>query len=285
MRCRRCEYYPSGLYHLRKKGLWESIKEFFAPAVEWFGELFGSVAATIESIITVIVGLFRGAWEIIKVVWGIVSGWFNEKVIQPVTGFFSSMWEGVKTAAKGAWEGIKSVFSPVVEWFKTQFKKAWEGVKNVFSTGAKIFTGIKEGIAGVFKTVVNGIIGGINKIVSVPFNAINKLLNKIRNTTIVGIKPFEKFWGENPLAVPQIPQLATGGITTGATMALIGERGKEAVLPLENNTEWMDVLAARINNNTPSKIVLMLDGKELGWANINSINNITKQTGQLQLVW
>jgi hypothetical protein len=47
----------------------------------------------------------------------------------------------------------------------------------------------------------------------------------------------------------------------------------------------MDTLADRIasRNNTPSKIVLNLDGKELGWANINSINDITKQTGSLQL--
>ena len=56
-------------------------------------------------------------------------------------------------------------------------------------------------------------------------------------------------------------------------------------IPLENNTEWMDKLADRINsrNNTGSKIVLMIDGKELGWATINNINSITKQTGNLQL--
>ena len=47
----------------------------------------------------------------------------------------------------------------------------------------------------------------------------------------------------------------------------------------------MDLLADRIaaRNGAPSKIVLMLDGKELGFAAINSINNITRQTGALQL--
>jgi hypothetical protein len=47
----------------------------------------------------------------------------------------------------------------------------------------------------------------------------------------------------------------------------------------------MDKLADRLaaRTNTPSKIVLMLDGRELGWANIHSINSITKQTGALQL--
>lgn len=40
--------------------------------------------------------------------------------------------------------------------------------------------------------------------------------------------------------------LATGGVVSSATPALVGEAGKEAVLPLENNTEWMDILADRI---------------------------------------
>lgn len=43
-----------------------------------------------------------------------------------------------------------------------------------------------------------------------------------------------------------LPALAKGGIVPHATTALIGEKGKEAVLPLENNTEWMDMLADRI---------------------------------------
>ena len=83
----------------------------------------------------------------------------------------------------------------------------------------------------------------------------------------------------------EVPQMAKGGIVNSATLALFGEQGREAVIPLENNTEWMDVLANRIaeRNNTPSKIVLMLDDKELGYASINSINGITKQTGKLQL--
>ncbi len=82
-----------------------------------------------------------------------------------------------------------------------------------------------------------------------------------------------------------IPKLARGGIINSATIAMIGEQGKEAVVPLENNTEWMDILAERLasKNTTPTKIVLELDGKELGWANIHSINDITRQTGKLQL--
>ena len=69
---------------------------------------------------------------------------------------------------------------------------------------------------------------------------------------------------------------------------MIGEQGKEAVVPLENNTEWMDKLvdklASKLVNNNSGNIILQVDNTALGWASINSINGITKQTGNLQLV-
>ena len=49
------------------------------------------------------------------------------------------------------------------------------------------------------------------------------------------------------------PALATGGIVTAPTTALIGEAGKEAVLPLEQNTDWMDELAYRIGSIVTSE--------------------------------
>ena len=232
-------------------GLWDGIVNAFNATVAWLGQACKDIGQ-----------FFVNAWNWIKDVWNGIPGFFS-----------------------GLWQGIKDAFGSVGSWFKNTFSNAWAAVKNVFSTGGKIFDGIKSGISNVFTTVVNGIIGGINKVVAVPFNAINGLLNKIRNVDILGVKPFTSFWKANPLSIPVIPKLAKGGIATSSILANIGEAGKEAVLPLENNTGWMDTLADRINNrNTPSKIVLMVDGRELGYATINSINGITKQTGTLQLL-
>lgn len=44
-----------------------------------------------------------------------------------------------------------------------------------------------------------------------------------------------------------VPALAKGGIADGATLAMIGEAGKEAVLPLERNTGWIDNLAEKLS--------------------------------------
>ena len=40
--------------------------------------------------------------------------------------------------------------------------------------------------------------------------------------------------------------LAKGGVVDNATMAIIGESGKEAVMPLENNTGWITNLAGQL---------------------------------------
>lgn len=44
-----------------------------------------------------------------------------------------------------------------------------------------------------------------------------------------------------------ITAMATGGVVDEPTYALIGEAGKEAVMPLENNTGWINELAEQLN--------------------------------------
>lgn len=143
------------------------------------------------------------------------------------------MWNNLKNGASDAWTGIKNVFSHIADWFKDKFSQAWQAVKDVFSTGGEVFTGIVDGIEEAFKNTVNAIINGINHVIAIPFNAINDALDTIRNVSIAGIHPFDGLISR--FDVPQIPQLAKGGIVNKATLAQIGEDGEEAVLPLEKN--------------------------------------------------
>jgi phage-related protein len=242
------------------------------------------IVAAIAAVIAIIVLCIKH-WDDIVAAVKKAFGFMVELVskgVQAIGNFFGNMWSGLKEGAKNAWQGVRNVFSSVATFFKDIFSKAWQGVKNVFSAGGKIFSGIKEGIEKTFKSVVNTIIDGINKVVAVPFNAINNILGKIKGISIAGIKPFNWMWTLN---VPQIHKLATGGVVDSATLAMIGERGKEAVVPLENNLGWLDKLASMLNErmggNTP--IVLQVDGKTFATTAISTINNHTKQTGRLAL--
>lgn len=227
-------------------------------------------------------------WEKIKSVWNNVSEWFNNTIVQPIKNFFGGMWDGLKNGASQAWEGIKSVFSNVTNWFKDVFSKAWQGVKNVFSAGGKIFDGIKDGIANVFKTVVNAIIGGINKIIAVPFNAINGLLNKIRSISILGVEPFKSLIKYNPLAVPQIPKLANGGYVgaNNPQLAIIGDNTREGEIVTPESKIYEQVSKAmRENNNGTKEIAITIYHKyEDGKTIIQKINQAQIDAGQVLLL-
>lgn len=277
-------------------GLWESIKNAFSAAWEWikstpifqfYEALFTSIWNTVKSVIDVIVQLASGAWEIIKAVWSVVSGWFSANITQPIANFFTTMWNGVKDAANSAWSvlkdgaskawgAIKSIFGSVASFFGDIFGSAWQRVKDVFSTGGAIFSGITEGITAMFKRVVNAIIGGVNRVVAIPFNKINSLLSTIRNTSVLGIAPFR---GIGSISVPQIPLLAAGGILTQPTLNIAGEAGPEAVIPIDKlqsyissaidrtmQTANMQALVAAVENLADRAIELNINGKQFAVA-------------------
>lgn len=266
--------------------LWQDIKDIANSVADWFVQAWTDIKNFFVDTWNSIKEKASNTWDGIKNVFSTVGNWFHDKVISPVGDFFSGMWGKLKKGAKDAWSGIKDVFSTVANFFGDIFSKAWKKVKDIFSTGGKIFDGIKDGIVNAFKTIVNAIITGINKVVALPFKGINWALNKIKNIEILGLKPFD--WIDT-ISVPQIPKLAKGGITNGATLAEIGEAGREMVLPLEANTQWMDLLAEKINQrqgrSIPTKLILQVNGRTFGETAIENINEITKQTGTLPLVF
>lgn len=157
---------------------------------------------------------------------------------------------------------------------KNWFSTLWSDLGNLVKDwGIKI----GEMIGGAIKSAINGVISKIESRINFAIGLINSAISLINLIPGVNVGKISKL---------SLPRLAKGGVVDSATIAMIGEQGKEAVVPLENNTEWMDKLADRITsrNATPTKLVLMVDGKELGWTTINNINNITKQTGNLPLV-
>lgn len=206
------------------------------------------------------------------------------KVVNQIIERAGEILTSISKALSGVIQVIKGIVQFITGVFTGNWKKAWEGVKNIFD-------GIWKALVNVVKIPINTIIGGINgllKGLATAVNTVIKAINKLSFTVpdwVPGIGGKKFGFNLKEVSAPQIPKLAKGGIVTAATQIIAGERGREAILPLENNTEWMDKLADRIaaRQSAPTQIILELDGKALGWANIRSINSITKQTGKLQL--
>ena len=213
--------------------------------------------------------------------------------------------DGIKMFFGNVWSGIKGAFGSVAGWFEGVFSTAWEKVKAVFSAGGKVFSGIKEGIADVFKTVVNKLISGINKVIAIPFEKINGMLNMIRDVGVGGIKPFSGLWDKNPLPTPKIPALAEGGYVKRNTpqLAMIGDnRHQGEVVAPENKLLEMARNAAEMSGDS-GKIDTMIellgqilsvlqsldlnvyiDGEKVTKKIVQTINRHTQQTGRLEII-
>lgn len=196
----------------------------------------GPIGAVIGGGLGVIAGSVDTLWNQIAEDWDFWSGYIKnstEKTWDNISGKFKSAWSGIKGIFygtgewfSGVWESIKKAFSNVSDWFRDTFSKAWTAVKNVFSSGGKVFNGIKDGILKGLKGVINSLISGINRVISIPFNGLNTALRKIREVSVMGIKPFTFI---HEFSVPKIPALKDGGQVTTGQLFVAREAGPELV--------------------------------------------------------
>lgn len=197
-------------------GLWTDIVDTFSPAVTWFSDLWKSVSQTFEDVFYDIGVLVSGTWETIKIVWGIVSNWFDTNVIQPLSDLFSSLWSGITGWASNTWNSICNGFLTAYNYINTHFISP---LRHAMST-------VFNGLVGAVKSALNGVISALNSALSWMFGGINGILSSLRNFSIAGYSPFA---GLREISVPKIPMLANGGYVDQGQLFIAREAGAEMV--------------------------------------------------------
>jgi len=119
-------------------------------------------------------------------------------------------------------DGIKAGF--LIWWGVVKF--VFDAVKAGFGELANLGKSIFDGMAGAFKGVINAVISGLEGGLNFAIKGLNIILDGIDKAA----GPWVNF-GEIPNV--KLPRLAEGGITTGPTIAMIGEKGPEAIIPLD----------------------------------------------------
>lgn len=236
----------------------ENIKNFISTSVENLKQSVTDKWNTIK--ITLL-----GVWEVLRS--NATEKWTSIK------NTLSTLWENIQTnctntfgavkqTVKDAWDGAKTALRNFGSWlggtFANTWENAWKKIVNGFGT---VFSGIKDKVKGP----INAVIGFMNKMLEKIEGAINTIIGGINSHLKIHLDPIYVFgkkiwdgfdWGPSLKTVSwgRIKELAMGGIldkptlfgALGNTALMGGEAGREAVLPLENHTEWMDALADRV---------------------------------------
>lgn len=283
-------------------GLWTKLQEIFEPIGQWFGEKFQQAWDAIVNIFTPIGSWFGQRWADVTSALANIGAWFTDmfqKAWTGLTNIFSKLglWFGER------WADVTSVLANVSSWFGNMFTSAYNAVKNAFSSIGGFFSGVwstvqsifvnagqKVGsaVGGAFRSAVNGVLGTIENVVNGFIGMINGvigMINKIPGVSLGGI------------GYVSLPRLARGGIVDSPTIAMIGEAGKEAVVPLEN-TGFIQTLGRVVSSavvnamagispqggfSGDGDIVIQIAGHEFGRVAIQEINKEHERAGQTLL--
>ncbi|WMC91263.1 phage tail protein [Kineothrix sp. MB12-C1] len=246
--------------------------------IDWLG-LFGRLLVIICE---VVLGLREGIEEAFLelasylpdgFLKGIIEGflgidkWIDDHIFRPFIEAIKSLF-GIHSPSTVMAEIGKFLISGLIKGIGDKKSDLTDTLTNVYDT--------VKGILDRLKNFVSDMVSSIKDKISSITSGVSSAWSSV---TSWGASSFGRSTNYMMYS-DDIPELATGGITTGTTIAKIGEAGREAVLPLENNTGWMDTLADKINGSGTYTFVAEIDGREIFREVIDRGEIYSKSTGK-----
>ena len=263
------------------QGAWDAIVNIFSNLGSWFGQRWADVTSALANIGAWFTDMFQKAWTGLTNIFSKLGSWFGERwndvtsALSSVSNWFSEMFTNAYNAVKDAFSSIGDFFSGV-----------WDTVKSIFVNAGQM---VGEAVGGAFKSAVNAVLDTIENVVNGFIGMINGVLDVVRNLPGLG-------W-IGSVSTVSLPRLARGGIVDSPTIAMIGEAGKEAVVPLEN-TGFIQTLGRVVSSavvnamagvgpqggfSGDGDIVIQIAGHEFGRVAIQEINKEHERAGQTLL--
>jgi len=234
----------------------ESVGAALLPAIEKvlpFLTAMGAWAAENSTVFLIIAGVIGGLAAAIVITNAAMTAW---------------------TAATKAFTVIQGLFNAVMAANPiVLFALAIAGLVIGLVIAYKKFDAFREIVDAVFSAIKTGIKGGMEAITTylsfvmgvykAIFNGIASLWNSTIGKLSFEVPKWVPGLGGKGFDVPNIPMLANGGIVTEPTLAMIGERGPEAVIPLTGRNAGGGLMGGggvtiNVNGGDPQAVVQAL---------------------------
>lgn len=296
--------------------LWDNLA---SPIIDAVKNLFGihspsTVFAEIGGYLTE--GLLNG----IVAPFADIGTWVDEHIFTPFRNAFDrdggvSIPVELGSTATQLWNSLKNAWN-------SGTTKAVSIANSLANTASTLWTKFKESWGSRAVSITNSLANTAGSL----WTAFKKgwgtraisITNTLKNTASSLWENFKKSWSTKSLGLkvtwvttglsalqsavsatlfggkgwPKLAFAARGGIVDKATLfgnLVAGEDGKEAIIPLENHTEWIDKVAERIGqrvsgNSASSQpvtinVTVTLDGKVVGKSVVNYVNGEARRTG------
>lgn len=282
---------------------YNDIKNALASVGDWFSQKFKQAYDGIVNTFQNIGQWFTDRYNDIKNALQSVGNWFTQKFHEAWNGL-TNIFSGLGSWFGQRWSDVTYALSNVAGWFGSIFGQAYSAVQNAFSSIGSFFSGIwntvqsifvnagqavGDAVGGAFRGAVNAVLRTIENIVNGFIDMINDVIGVINALPGVSLGYIGNVY---------LPRLARGGIVDSPTVAMIGEAGKEAVVPLEN-TGFLQTMGRVVSGAVVNAlggilsqsgrftgngdIVIQIGGHEFGRVAIQEINKEQERAGQILL--
>ena len=236
------------------------------PIVAGFSVIMGILTPVLSAAKLAMIGLNLSMGPITLIVLGITAAivagiliWKNwdtiinalKKTLDILKTTFQTVFDFIKEIVSRVFSKITSLYNSKLAWIlpggslikailfiKENWDTIWNGIKTTFDTvtGALIgaFRTVKSTIVGIWDELVAGIKKSVNLIITginTVIRGINKFKITVPSVSVLGKTIVPGFSVGLP-QIPEIPRLQRGGIVNRPTLAMLGESGPEAVVPL-----------------------------------------------------
>ncbi|MBE3562391.1 MAG: tape measure protein [Hydrogenibacillus schlegelii] len=291
-----------------------------------WGAITGALSAIWTNIKNIATTAFDGVKNIIANVWSAIQS-TAAAIWGAITASLSGTWETIKGLATAAFDGVRNIIVGAFQTAQTLIQSIWNNIsatlsgiwENIKGTAIQKFNALKDGVIGILTDLTGRISRALSDALAAVRNfaadvksriddAANYVGTKAReiwsNLTSTVSNAYNRLTGKSTSSssnskssstTTNVKKMASGGIVTAPTFALVGEAGPEAVVPLSRD----NVLVAGIRDavyeavamalsqamvrsgggGEQREIVIELNGRELARAVIDDLSVLSRRLG------